>query len=328
MTPPVVRFIQSSGASRVYDPFAGDGDLLLAAATAFDLRPIGLDIDARKNWPHNDGLVSIPFERRSVVITNPPYLTRYSAARKGLYSKVSGYFDATTRSDLYMIALDRCLETHGHVVAIIPETFINSNYPKERLALLDVIEHNPFLDTTEPVCVACFGPKPLHPRQTRLYKNGSYVMTLAQLDNARLRAAKDQRLPMSFNSRHGNIAIRAVDGYLASSRIAFVPVDQLDYDLARIRHSSRLITIVDLPELPLRHTGKVITTANSILNKFRERTQDLALSPFKGNSQGGVRRRRLDYATARAILQIAVHEHRLAPGPLTLPIYGEQYSAA
>jgi hypothetical protein len=51
---------------------------------------------------------------------------------------------------------------------------------------------------------------------------------------------------------------------------------------------------------------EVCTAANRILDAHRAATHDLLLSPFKGNARNGVRRRRLDYATARAILERAL----------------------
>ena len=52
----------------------------------------------------------------------------------------------------------------------------------------------------------------------------------------------------------------------------------------------------------------LIAKSNEILNVYREETSDALLSPFKGNRKDGTRRRRLDYSTARAILESAHQE--------------------
>ena len=44
---------------------------------------------------------------------------------------------------------------------------------------------------------------------------------------------------------------------------------------------------------------------NKILNDIRNKSHDLILSPFKGNMKNGVRRRRLDFYTCRAIIEKA-----------------------
>jgi hypothetical protein len=50
----------------------------------------------------------------------------------------------------------------------------------------------------------------------------------------------------------------------------------------------------DIPDL--------ISKANALLALIRQRSGDLVLAPFKGNNRAGKRRRRLDYALARRIL--------------------------
>jgi hypothetical protein len=48
-----------------------------------------------------------------------------------------------------------------------------------------------------------------------------------------------------------------------------------------------------------------ISACNERVERFRKDTADVLLSPFKGNMKNGVRRRRLDYETARAIMESA-----------------------
>lgn len=116
----------------------------------------GLDVDPARGWTINDSLKRVPKRARAIIITNPPYLTNYSASRKGLAEPARRYFRTSRHDDLYKIALEKCLDACPYVVAIIPETFINSAFPKARLASVTVLEDNPFDDTDTPVCVACF----------------------------------------------------------------------------------------------------------------------------------------------------------------------------
>ena len=80
----------------------------------------------------------------------------------------------------------------------------------------------------------------------------------------------------------------------------------IDYDLTNIKESSRLITLIEVCADD-ETIDKLIDHGNDILLDFRNKTSDILLSPFKGNKKNGERRRRLDYATARAILEDAYY---------------------
>lgn len=165
----------SARATTAFDPFAGNGHLLRVAGQLGFRKLKGLDIDPSLDWRRNDSLVRVPHVARSIIITNPPYLTNYSAKRKGLLAEVGDYFDRTRHDDLYKLALENCLAASSHVVAIIPESFINSGFPKSRLASLTVLEESPFDDTEVPVCIACFDGKSKRAAQVRVYKNDTYI---------------------------------------------------------------------------------------------------------------------------------------------------------
>ena len=83
--------------------------------------------------------------------------------------------------------------------------------------------------------------------------------------------------------------------------------EEIDYDLSSIKHSSRLITLIEL-KTEKSAIDQIIKCSNQILFDFRRSSKDVLLSPFKGNKKNGERRRRLDYATARAILESACEE--------------------
>lgn len=79
----IYDFIKNTGNSVVYDPFAGSGDLLnVVSKFPFIKSTKGLDIDKSLGWPYNDSLINIPPEDDAIIVTNPPYISNYSASRK------------------------------------------------------------------------------------------------------------------------------------------------------------------------------------------------------------------------------------------------------
>jgi len=297
-------FILGAKATIAYDPFAGEGDLLAAARSLGFRKVKGLDIDDKLEWANNDSLSRIPTVNNSIIITNPPYLSNYSAKRKGIYDDVEKYFSNSSYDDLYLIALEKMIQSQKYVVAIVPETFINSNFKqKHKLASITIIEENCFDDTETPVCVLCFDGVVKKAGEIKIFKNDEYLNTLEYFEKMRLKPSKNIR--MSFNDASGSIALRAVDTTDPNSMIRFMKKDELDYDLNNIKVSSRLITIININRICHGEVDSFLAECNKILMSFRERTDDVLLSPFKGNMKNGKRRRRLDYETARAMLEMA-----------------------
>lgn len=147
----ILDFINNSACNTIYDPFAGAGDILKCFNK---LNVVALDIDKSLGWNYNDSLSNIPTIDNAIIVTNPPYLAKNSASKKRFNID---YFKYSEYEDLYLIALEKCLKAQKYVVAIIPESFINAKFKyKNRLVSITIIENNPFLDTSIPVCVACF----------------------------------------------------------------------------------------------------------------------------------------------------------------------------
>jgi len=299
----VKDFILSLPCSMALDPFAGNGDLLNAAQEIGIKHVKGYDITGSK-WEINDSLKNIPSHNDCFIITNPPFLAKHSAKRKGVFSKVDDYYRASGRDDLYQVALDKCLAACKWVVAIVPETFINSNHPKDRLFSITILENNPFNDTDCPVCVLCFDDTHRSEKKILVYRNEDWLGSLGDYERLRLRPSFD--VNMKFNDPNGPIALRAVDLVGPEDYIQFLPRDQINYSVHNVKESSRLITFISIPCLDDKVIPDVIAKANHILDDFRRRTKDVTLSPFKGNRKDGIRRRRLDYYTARAILELAI----------------------
>ncbi|MDP2173533.1 MAG: hypothetical protein Q8J62_07135, partial [Candidatus Cloacimonadaceae bacterium] len=286
--------------------FAGNGDLLQQVLGIGNVSKIkGLDIDRTLPWEYNDSLINIPPVADAIIVTNPPYLTNYSAKRMNLQQTVKQYFKNSKYDDVYQIALNNCLNTCGYVVALIPETFINSSFQKNRVHNITVLEDNPFFDTENPICVVCFDDVKKEQDKILVYKNGSFISRLSDLERQRLEPNNSVKL--RFNDLSGRIAIRAVDTTDPQKPIEFMLDNELDYDRRGIKESSRLITLVSIKHYNDRKLRDIVEQSNAILKLYRENTADILLSPFKGKTKSGIRRRRLDYKTARAILEKAIN---------------------
>lgn len=297
----ILDFIKSTKATIAFDPFAGSGDLLKVAEEIGFKKIKGFDIDKTLNWKINDSLLSIPKIKSSITITNPPYLANYSAKRKNIYDSVKKYFKICKYDDIYQLAIEQCLNNDFGIM-IIPETFINSKFPKHRLTSVTIIEDQLFDDTENPVCVICYDNKNKTYDKIKVYKNDKMLGTLGYFE--KMRRTPQKNIYIKFNSPKGQIALRAVDTTDPAKPISFMKPEEINYDLSDIKQSSRLITVVEM-NTKKEAIEKIIKFSNNLLSDFRKKTNDVLLSPFKGNKRNGERRRRLDYLTARAILENA-----------------------
>ena len=177
----ILEFIKATNTKLAFDPFAGGGDLLSVAKKIGFKEIKGLDIDKNLNWEFNDSLLNIPKIDNSIIITNPPYLTNYSAKRKGILENVKKYFEVCNYSDIYQLAIEKCL-TNDYGLMIIPETFINSRFPKNRLVSITIIEDQLFNDTENPICIICFDDKNKTYDQIDIYKNENLIGKLGYFE--------------------------------------------------------------------------------------------------------------------------------------------------
>jgi len=331
LTTQVYDFISGTGSQVALDPFAGQGDMLRVLEEKLGLSVMGLDIDESiGRWETNDSLKSLTdwevvanSQSRNnkvnpIVVTNPPFLSNYSAKRKSLMSEVGHYFDSEKGlTDLYMVALTRCLESFENVVAIVPETFVSSSYPKNRCRAITILEDNPFEDTTFPICVTCWS-KSTEGNPT-VYIGEEEAGRLDHLWRYRINPENDTAI--KFNQPNGRIGLRAVDGHDPSSRIGFMPAEKLGYDRASIKDSSRLMTYIEISAVLEGDIPRLTSLANEILEGVRRNSHDVVLSGFKGNNKEGKRRRRLDYELARGILERALSEsNSYQSGRNTVPL--------
>lgn len=303
LKPQVQNFIKESMCTVAYDPFAGNGDLLNAASNYLSFKKtVGLDIDLNLPWKINDSLTSIPHIDDAIIITNPPYIAKQSSTRKKI--DLSLYFSSSKYTDVYLIALDKMLSAQNNVVAIIPESFINSSYvQKNKLHSITILEENPFTDTETPVCVACFDGIEKSFKNIKVYKNDELVNSLEFIKAARINPKHN--VNVQFNTLNGWLGLRAVDSTNDINFIEFDFKENFKYDWDNnVKSSSRHFSLIDIP-VPIKNRQSFINECNRILNNVRQQTFDILLTPFKGNTKKGIRRRRLDFKLARAIMELA-----------------------
>lgn len=272
-----------AGCNRVVDPFAGGGDIL-----ALFPHTLGYDIDPTLGWTVNDSLVSIPRgEPGDLCITNPPYLARNSATRRGIPFKGHPY------DDLYLRAIGQCLYSFDRVVALIPESFLLNDHFKERLAWVNIIEADLFDDTDCPVLLAGWGKD--ETKDFIVRKNG---VLLGPWSNLNQTVPTTLNEPMRFNDPDGDLGLICFDSTTAPS-IRFCRGDEVDGVSPTGRSKTRISGSFEVNDA-------LIARCNDLLDDLRRSSHDLMLSPFKGNMKDGRRRRRLDFTTARKIVNAAI----------------------
>ena len=101
---------------------------------------------------------------------------------------------------------------------------------------------------------------------------------------------------MKFNDPHGNVGLIALDNTQQAS-IRFC--DVADLSNYRVRKTGRHITKLSVD-------GAVrIREWNGYINRFRDRSNDVLMTCYKGIRKDGRYRRRLDWNLARGI----IHHH-------------------
>ncbi|AOG59992.1 hypothetical protein SHELI_v1c00370 [Spiroplasma helicoides] len=312
LTKPVINFIEKNTkkCKSIVDPFAGIGDLFTTIRILFsdkqDFKYLGYDIDDKLGWTQNDSLLKIPKISKSFFVTNPPYLSKNSCKRNDFSDSYKKYFLKFKFTDLYMIALHQMIETGLPGIAIVPETIIKSTFPKDKINRIVIIEPNPFEDTEVPICVVCFNGSVKE--KIKIYKNDKYIGKLENLNKLLPKPDSLFLYDLRFNDIRGKIAIKGVDSTDPLNKIKFLNKEDLLYSISKIKNTSRAITIVGceiFKKCNQNQINKIIKEANTILHNFRAATNDVLLAPFKGNNKKAERRRRLDFHTARNILEIA-----------------------
>lgn len=306
LKPQIKKFIEESKCSIAYDPFAGAGDLLKVSQNILGLKEIkGLDIDNSLQWEINDSLLNIPHIENAIIITNPPYIAKQSASRKKI--DLAKYFKNSSYDDVYLIALDKMLKAQKNIVAIVPESFINSSYnEKNKIKSITILEDNPFEDTENPVCVVCFDGIVKKFEDIKVYKNDKFINNLQKILDVRISPLNCMKI--KFNSLNGWLGLRAIDSTDDKTFINFDFKENFNYDWKNnIKITSRHFSLIDI-DIPENKRQEFINECNEILHEIRKNSSDILLTPFKGNTKNGKRRRRLDFRLARAIMEKATRK--------------------
>lgn len=286
------------------EPFAGANNIVGMirdlgygnAWACFDIDPADADENA----------TDIPVQKRDtlkhfpcdfdVVITNPPYLAKNSATRRGLE------FPSTEYDDIYKFALSVMLKNSPYVAAIIPESFLTQSLFHDRLSSVISLTCKMFEDTEVPVCLALFVPSESkkYSKDFAVYAENRFLGTYSTLQ-AQLEKFEGVGLDMRFNDPSGCIGLYAVDGQKGPS-IRFVLGQEIDPSL--VKPTSRSVTRIGVG-LEAEAIRQVVVCANALLAERREATKDTLMTAFKGLRQDGRYRRRLDFAQARELLNLA-----------------------
>ena len=291
---PFTEWAQKIGLKKrvVLEPFAGANHLIKALREvnyakdfhAYDIYPQDTSVERR------DTIQGFP-QGFEVAITNPPWLAKNSASRRGLD------FPETTYDDMYKCCLSLCLQYCKYVAALVPATFLQSGLFRDRLDRLIILhDQEMFSDTSNPVALALFTEEPA---DTEIYYDNELIGKLEELEKHLPRQQKKAKV--KFNDPEGQLGFIAFDSTRARS-IRFRPGEEISQE--QIKHTTRMITRIRI-DTSLR-IDQLIEKLNKAISAFRDQTQDVFLTPFKGLRSDGLYRRRMEYALAkRFILQYA-----------------------
>jgi len=307
----IINFITENKSKIAYDPFAWGWDLLNVAKELWFINVEWMDIDKSLNWKYNDSLINIPYVKNSFIITNPPYLGKSSAKRKSI-ENIEFYFSKYKHDDFYKIGVENIFKWTECGLIIIPETFIQSSLIKDkeirsRITSITIIEDNPFEDTDCPICIVCFNNIKKIDKDILIYINDKFIFTLDELEWKRLQPKNN--INIKFNDISGEIALIWVDMIDDIKRIRFLKKWELNYDLNKIKVSSRAISIINIESFKMP-INDLILQLNKNLENYRTETKDLLMSPFKWNTKSWKRRRRIDFKTVRALIENTINNKK------------------
>ncbi|ABK78386.1 conserved hypothetical protein [Cenarchaeum symbiosum A] len=272
----------------VLEPFAGSNNLIhmleelgmVGKFKSYDIQP------ADPGVLRLDTLSAFPTQY-DICISNPPWLGQYAAKRRGISWPHIQY------DDLYKHCLRLALDNCDNVAFIIPATFLQSGLFRGRLESVIFLNRYMFTETENPVCMALFTKHGRsRPGRIRLYNDDAPLGTLEELE----RHLPDYADPViRFNDKDGDLGLYGVDNTIGPS-IEFRPGRSIRAD---IKFSSRSITRISWDR---KFTRDTIDELNAKFSKFRKKTHDVFLTPFKGLRKDGLYRRRLDYGLARRMI--------------------------
>ncbi len=272
----------------ILEPFAGSNNLIdmlqelghCKRYQSYDLYPQSFNVQSR------DTLNDYPTGYR-VCITNPPWLYKSSASRRGLP------FPKTAFDDLYKHCLALCLKHSPYVAALIPASFLQSKLFRQRLEKVIFIHKNLFSYTDNPVCLALFQEEMV--KDTQIYLDNELIGMLGKLESHLPNSKATSSKSIQFNAIKGPLGFISIDNN-SSPSIRFCHGDALRHHAIKV--SSRAITRIDGIDV----TDSLIARLNERIDMIRTRTYDVFLTTFKGLRKDGKYRRRMEYRLAREII--------------------------
>jgi hypothetical protein len=302
------RGIPNLSKLRIIEPFAGSNSIVALVNSSveslgpenwesFDIHPEAIEANLVPEITLNkrDTLEDFP-TGFDVAITNPPYLAKNSATRKGMLVHFGDY------QDTFEVALHEMLSNCNWVAAIIPESFITRKLFKDRLDAVISLNHEMFDDTEFPVCLALFSPN--SSSDFEIWRGEEFLGTRTNL-NREVEKLLDGRAVIKprFNAPTGQIGLIAIDNTTGAT-IKFVEGSTIPSE--EIKVSSRSLTRIAIDsEEENFDSANLIAEANKILGSYRELSSDVFLTAFKGLRADNAYRRRIDWNTAGRILNKA-----------------------
>lgn len=271
----------------VLEPFAGANHLIKSLIklelcnqfASFDVSPNDEAVtfrDTLKEFPNG----------YHVCVTNPPWLAKNSATRRRLP------YPDTKYDDVYKHCLHLCLQHCSFVGALVPASFLHSGILRERLSTYILLHKSLFSDTENPVCLALFEDKPA--TTTAVYYDDEHIGDLARLEKHLPQVTRNKQV--KFNNPEGNLGFISFDNTRHPS-IRFCNADEIK--TYKIKESSRFITRISGN---FNCTEELINHLNKNIDRFRENTKDIFLTPFKGIRKDGYYRRRMDFNLAKRFI--------------------------
>lgn len=291
---------------RMLEPYAGANNLVRMVNelrpgldwTCFDIQPAHPDVVRR------DTIASFP-HGYDAVVTNPPYLAKNSATRRKLHHVVN---KMAPYDNLYKRCVADCLAHTPNVAAIIPEQYLSWGQFFDRLTAVVLLNTEMFSDTDQPTLLALWIPSSTP--DFSVWAGDAFLGSYKELISLRPQLPSNPPA-ISFNRVDGQVGLLAVDTP-SSASVEFVRPEKISPD--EIKHSSRHRTRIHVDGLQEAELPDVLARANQILGEWRKGSADIGMTAFMGLRRDGMFRRRLDFATARAIVAQAVQDVRLESG--------------
>jgi hypothetical protein len=300
---------------RYLEPFGGANNIISMISESYPEIPLGSwrSFDLQPESQDENRVPEVELEKRDTIksfpngfdicITNPPYLAKNSATRKGSALNFEGY------QDLFEMSLGRMLSNCSWIAAIIPESFLTRGLFTDRLEFVISLNMEMFGDTEFPVCLAVFSEQSTS--DFEIWAGENFLGKMSQL-----RTFEESRLltppkgAFKFNDPSGTLGLTAIDSTTQPS-IRFHHGEVIPS--SDIKNSSRAMTRISSRHLPANkeQLSQLIEAANRHIEEYRDGTKDVFLTSFKGLRKDGHYRRRMDWNTASKVLATAMVE--LAP---------------